>query len=93
MMMSGAIFAFCFCSRLSVVPSSRLTELPPLSPNHSSNVDRLASVQAKVDIVKSTMADNIEQMLVNSEKLEHIQSNAENLNEQAAVFKNRSTQL
>eukprot|EP01084_Bolivina_argentea_P319000 553319_1 len=57
------------------------------------NVDRLASVQAKVDVVKSTMEQNIQQMLANEEKLDNISENAENLNEQARVFQNRSTAL
>lgn len=57
------------------------------------NVDKLASVQGKVDVVKSIMEDNIQQMLANEEKLESISANAENLNEQAKVFQNRSTQL
>ncbi len=57
------------------------------------NVDRLASVQAKVDVVKSTMESNIQQMLANEEKLDDISENAENLNEQARVFQTRSTAL
>jgi Synaptobrevin/Regulated-SNARE-like domain len=57
------------------------------------NVDKLASVQGKVDAVKSRMEDNISQMLANEEKLESISANAENLNEQAKVFQNRTTQL
>ncbi len=57
------------------------------------NVDRLASVQAKVDVVKSTMEQNIQQMLANEEKLDTISENAENLNEQARVFQTRSTAL
>ncbi len=57
------------------------------------NVDRLASVQAKVDVVKSTMEQNIQQMLANEEKLGNISENAENLNEQARVFQTRSTAL
>ncbi|CAM9438763.1 unnamed protein product [Discosporangium mesarthrocarpum] len=58
------------------------------------NVDRLAAVQQdKVDVVKTIMEDNIQQMLANEERLEEISQNAENLNEQAKVFQNRSTAL
>ncbi|CAM9219456.1 unnamed protein product [Ectocarpus sp. 13 AM-2016] len=61
------------------------------------NVDRMAAVQAsqidKVDVVKVTMQDNIQQMLANEERLDQISENAENLNEQAKVFQNRSSAL
>ncbi|CAM9186159.1 unnamed protein product [Choristocarpus tenellus] len=57
------------------------------------NVDRMAAVQDKVDVVKTIMEDNIQQMLANEERLDHISQNAENLNEQAKVFQNRSTAL
>ncbi|CAM9125594.1 unnamed protein product [Sphacelaria rigidula] len=57
------------------------------------NVDRMAAVQDKVDVVKMTMQDNIQQMLANEERLDQISQNAENLNEQAKVFENRSSAL
>lgn len=38
--------------------------------------------QDKVDVVKMTMQDNIQQMLANEERLDQISENAENLNEQ-----------
>lgn len=41
--------------------------------------------QDKVDVVKMTMQDNIQQMLVNEERLDQISQNAENLNEQVGV--------
>ncbi len=46
-----------------------------------------------MDVVKSTMEQNIQQMLANEEKLDNISENAENLNEQARVFQSRSTAL
>ncbi|CAM9916694.1 unnamed protein product [Ectocarpus sp. 12 AP-2014] len=55
------------------------------------NVDRMAA--DKVDVVKVTMQDNIQQMLANEERLDQISENAENLNEQAKVFQNRSSAL
>lgn len=39
-------------------------------------------VQDKVDVVKMTMQDNIQQMLANEERLDQISQNAESLNEQ-----------
>lgn len=39
-------------------------------------------VQDKVDVVKTTMQDNIQQMLSNEERLDQISQNAEGLNEQ-----------
>jgi hypothetical protein len=57
------------------------------------NVDKLSSLQGKVDAVKSKMEDNIAQILSNEEKLDSISANAENLNAQAKVFENRSNQL
>lgn len=57
------------------------------------NVDRMAAVQDKVDVVKTTMQDNIQQMLSNEERLDQISQNAEGLNEQAKVFQNRSSAL
>lgn len=56
-------------------------------------VDRMAAVQGKVDVVKMTMQDNIQQMLANEERLDQISQNAETLNEQAKVFQNRSSAL
>ncbi|KAG5181470.1 hypothetical protein JKP88DRAFT_263587 [Tribonema minus] len=52
------------------------------------NVDKLASVQGKVDAVKTKMEENISQMLANEETLESISANAENLNEQARMLAN-----
>jgi len=58
-----------------------------------SKVDKATSLNAKVDEVKSTMSDNIAQILKNTEKAETIQERSEQLNEQASVFKKRSTEL
>lgn len=41
--------------------------------------------QDKVEVVKMTMQDNIQQMLANEERLDQISQNAENLNEQVRV--------
>lgn len=42
------------------------------------------AAQDKVDVVKVTMQDNIQQMLANEERLDQISENAENLNEQVS---------
>ncbi|CAM9103168.1 unnamed protein product [Phaeothamnion confervicola] len=57
------------------------------------NVDRLASVHDKVNVVKTIMEDNIAQLLANEEQLQRVADNAENLNEQAKVFQNRAVHL
>ncbi|CAN0105893.1 unnamed protein product, partial [Phaeothamnion confervicola] len=57
------------------------------------NVDKLSSVQGKVEVVKSIMEENISQLLANQEQLDKISQNAENLNEQAKVFQSRSSAL
>lgn len=46
--------------------------------------------QDKVDVVKMTMQDNIQQMLANEERLDQISENAENLNEQACCHEMQS---
>lgn len=47
----------------------------------------------KVEAVKGTMQDNIANMLENTEKAENISKQSEQLNEQANVFKKKSTDL
>lgn len=43
-------------------------------------------MQDKVDVVKMTMQDNIQQMLANEERLDQISQNAESLNEQVRRY-------
>jgi hypothetical protein len=50
-------------------------------------------VQEKVDIVKTTMKENIQQLLQNEEKLERIESAAAHLNEQSIAFKQNAKEL
>lgn len=57
------------------------------------NVDKSAKVLGQVDAVKSTMQDNIAGMLKNTEKAESLAEKSDQLNEQASVFKKRSTDL
>ena len=47
----------------------------------------------KVDIVKSTMQENIQQLLLNEEKMERIEAAAVHLNETAGAFQKGAKQL
>ena len=57
------------------------------------NVDKASSLLQKVDTVKSQMQGNIASMLSNMEKTEVIASQADQLNEQASVFKKKGNEL
>jgi len=59
----------------------------------SSAVDKTQKVLGQVDAVKGQMQDNIASMLKNTEKAEDMAAKSEQLNEQASVFKKRSTDL
>jgi hypothetical protein len=56
-------------------------------------VDKASALIQKVDTVKLQMQDNIATMLTNMEKTEDISTQADQLNEQASVFKKKSTDL
>jgi len=58
-----------------------------------SSVDKAQKVLGQVDAVKGKMQDNIASMLKNTEKAEDMAAKSEQLNEQASVFKKRSTDL
>jgi t-SNARE complex subunit (syntaxin) len=58
-----------------------------------SKVDKTSSLLGKVDEVKSSMQSNIANMLKNTEKAESLAEKSDQLNEQASVFKKRSTDL
>mmetsp|Transcript_195 Transcript_195/g.250 ORF Transcript_195/g.250 Transcript_195/m.250 type:complete len:253 (-) Transcript_195:293-1051(-) len=58
-----------------------------------SSVDKTQQVLGQVDAVKGQMQDNIASMLQNTEKAEDMAAKSEQLNEQASVFKKRSTDL
>lgn len=57
------------------------------------NADKLVSVQDKLDIVKTVMKDNIQQILLNDEKIERIDLAADQLKQQSETFKTNSKQL
>jgi len=56
-------------------------------------VDKASALVGKIDEVKVQMQDNIASMLTNIEKTEAVSSQADQLNEQASVFKKKSTEL
>lgn len=58
-----------------------------------SKVDKSSSVMSKVDEAKSSMQSNIANMLKNTEKADSLADKSDQLNEQASVFKKRSTDL
>lgn len=58
-----------------------------------SKVDKASTLLGKVDDVKSSMQSNIANMLKNTEKAESLAEKSDQLNEQASVFKKRSTSL
>jgi len=58
-----------------------------------SNVDKAAKVLDQVEGVKSTMQDNIANMLKNTEATESLAEKTDQLNEQASVFKKKAVDL
>lgn len=61
--------------------------------NGPGEIDKVAEVMGKIDVVKVTMQDNIAVMLESSEKLEEIDKRSELLTEQSLVFKRKSNKL
>jgi len=57
------------------------------------DVDKLAAVQKKVDTVKLVMQENVDIALQNCVKLESIERAAEELQQQAGVFKRNANEL
>lgn len=58
-----------------------------------SKVDKASALLGKVDEVKSSMQSNIADMLKNTEKAESLAEKSDQLNEQASVFKKKSSDL
>lgn len=56
-------------------------------------VDKLAAVSKKVDTVKLVMQENVDMALQNCVKLESIEKAAEDLQQQAGVFKRNANEL
>merc|ERR1712187_519791 len=56
-------------------------------------VDKASSLLGKVDAVKGTMQENIAGMLKNTEQADALAEKSDQLNEQASVFKKKSTDL
>lgn len=77
---------------LSRVTSGLLSELCARFDDPRA-VDTLAKTVEKVESVKLIMQENIEQVLANTVQLDHIAETAENLNDQASVFKRNAKDL
>jgi len=58
-----------------------------------SKVDKASALNAKVDVVKGQMQDNIAAMLKNTEQAEGLAERSSQLNEQANVFQKKSKDL
>lgn len=55
--------------------------------------DQLVAVQAKIDVVKTEMQQNIQQLLINTEQMKHIEESAEELNTKSEEFKKGTKEL
>ena len=53
----------------------------------------LSAPQEKLEVTKTTMKENIQQMLVNDEKLAHIEESSEKLKAASVEFKDSSNEL
>jgi len=61
--------------------------------NNLAEVDKLSAVSQKIDSVKVTMQENVSLALTNCVKLESIEAQTEELQQQAGVFKKNATEL
>ena len=55
--------------------------------------DSIAAVQGKLDVVTTVMQENIQQILMNQEQVDRINSSAERLTEQSLAFKSTTNEL
>ena len=53
----------------------------------------MASIQEKLDVVKTVMQENIQQILLNEQKLENIEASAAHLNDQSVAFSTNTKAL
>jgi hypothetical protein len=74
------------------IPNKNLYQIC-MKYDNLSEVDKLASVTKKVDAVKLVMQDNVDMALQNCVKLESIEKQAEELQQQAGVFKRSAHDL
>jgi len=58
-----------------------------------SSFDKLTAVQEKIDVVRTVMQENIQQILINQEQVDRINSSAEHLAEQSLAFKSTTKEL
>lgn len=55
--------------------------------------DKLNNIHEKLDVVRTTMQENIQQILLNQESVDRINSSAEHLTEQSIAFKSSTKEL
>lgn len=55
--------------------------------------DKLNGIHGKLDVVRTTMQENIQQILLNQESVDRINSSAEHLTEQSIAFKSSTKEL
>lgn len=55
--------------------------------------DKLHNIHEKLDVVRTTMQENIQQILLNQESVDKINSSAEHLTEQSIAFKSSTKEL
>lgn len=56
-------------------------------------MEQIVAVQEKIDVVKTSMKENIQQLLINEEKMDRIEHASIHLNEQSIAFKKGSKEL
>lgn len=64
-----------------------------ISYESAATTDHIDSIKSKLDIVKTSMKENIQQLLVNEEKMQHIENATVQLGEQSLAFRNSSKSL
>lgn len=89
-----------FGTRLSTASEESLSRVstPMLrdfceKPEAGFSDDKLNNIHEKLDVVRTTMQENIQQILLNQESVDRINSSAEHLTEQSIAFKSSTKEL
>ena len=64
-----------------------------LAAPRSVSEEKIHDIHDKLDVVKTTMQENIQQILLNQESVDRINSSAEHLTEQSIAFKSSTKEL
>mmetsp|Transcript_14390 Transcript_14390/g.23809 ORF Transcript_14390/g.23809 Transcript_14390/m.23809 type:complete len:227 (+) Transcript_14390:104-784(+) len=78
---------------LSRVSTPMLRDFCEKSESPVISDDKLNSIHEKLDVVRTTMQENIQQILLNQESVDRINSSAEHLTEQSIAFKSSTKEL